>query len=100
MNVAEHLDFLSQTELPETVDAAFTQIHHEYIGYQSLTDVPKAQNYWEVKISMKEYETRSTPDVIAAIQSTESIFCLCQLWGILLHREGPNYEVRCLFLNI
>lgn len=32
---------------------AFAQINHEYIGYQSLTDVPKALTYIEEKISVE-----------------------------------------------
>lgn len=87
-SISEHLDFLCLSDLPDGADAYFTQLHHEYIGYQSLTDVPKAQSYAENKISMTEYEHRSTPDIIAAIQSNESLYVLCQLWGILLRREG------------
>lgn len=89
----EHLDFMSHTELPESCEKAFSQIHHEYIGYQSLTDVPRAQTYTEQKISCDEFNNRSTPDIIVAIHSTDSIYCKCQLWGILLNREGPDYEV-------
>ena len=46
----EHLDFMSQSDLPDSCETHFSQIHHEYIGYQSLTDVPKAQTYREEKI--------------------------------------------------
>lgn len=91
----EHLDFMSHIELPETTEAnTFNQIHHEYIGYQSLTDVPKAQQYVEEKISCDAYKERTTPDIISAIGFSESIYCQCQLWGILLNRHGPNYEVH------
>lgn len=89
----EHLDFIPHCELPESCEKAFSQIHHEYIGYQSLTDVPRAQTYTEQKISCAEFTNRSTPDIIVAIHSTDSIYCKCQLWGILLNREGPDYEV-------
>lgn len=47
----EHLDFMSSTDLPDSDENSFAQIHHEYIGYQSLTDVPKAQSYAEERIS-------------------------------------------------
>lgn len=47
----EHLDFMSTSDLPESDENSFAQIHHEYIGYQSLTDVPKAQSYAEERIS-------------------------------------------------
>lgn len=47
----EHLDFMSTSDLPDTDENTFSQIHHEYIGYQSLTDVPKAQSYAEEKVA-------------------------------------------------
>lgn len=67
------MDFLSLSDLPDAADAGFTQLHHEYIGYQSLTDVPKAQSYAEKKTSMAEFQDRSTPDIIAAIQANVSL---------------------------
>ncbi|KAL5279164.1 PHKB family protein [Megaselia abdita] len=94
----EHLDFMNQSDLSEN-ENAFAQINHEYIGYQSLTDVPKALNYMEDKISCKEYKTKPTYEIVEKIRSTDSIYCLCQLWGILLHREGGNFEVNDLTVN-
>lgn len=47
----EHLDFMNQSDLTDN-ENAFSQINHEYIGYQSLTDVPKALTYVEEKISV------------------------------------------------
>jgi len=47
----EHLDFMNQSDLTDN-ENAFSQINHEYIGYQSLTDVPKALTYIEEKISV------------------------------------------------
>jgi phosphorylase kinase alpha/beta subunit len=88
----EHLDFVAET--PDYCETTFTQIHHEYIGYQSLTDVPRAQTYSEKKIKCDTYQNRSLPDILEALRSTDSIYCQCQLWGILLKREGPNYEVN------
>ncbi|XP_053690855.1 probable phosphorylase b kinase regulatory subunit beta isoform X2 [Sabethes cyaneus] len=89
----EHLDFMSPSDLPDAVESSFAQLHHDYIGYQSLTDVPRAQSYRERKISAAEYQTRSTPDIIDGLRNTESIFLQCQLLGILLHREGAHYEI-------
>ncbi|XP_061515026.1 probable phosphorylase b kinase regulatory subunit beta isoform X2 [Anopheles gambiae] len=89
----EHLDFMSTSDLPDVGDTAFAQIHHDYIGYQSLTDVPRAQSYREKKITAAEYATRSTPDILEALRNTESIFLQCQLLGIILHREGSHYEL-------
>lgn len=37
---------------------------------------------------------RSLPDIIEALRHNDSLYCQCQLWGILLNREGPNYEVN------
>ncbi|XP_037042140.1 probable phosphorylase b kinase regulatory subunit beta isoform X2 [Bradysia coprophila] len=90
----EHLDFMNSTDLPDSCETHFSQIHHEYIGYQSLTDVPKAQTYNEEKIICTEYAYRPIPDIITALRELNSIYCQCQLWGILLNREGPNYEVN------
>lgn len=41
---------MNSSDLPDSCETHFSQIHHEYIGYQSLTDVPKAQTYNEEKI--------------------------------------------------
>ncbi|XP_063702613.1 probable phosphorylase b kinase regulatory subunit beta isoform X1 [Culicoides brevitarsis] len=88
----EHLDFMS--ELPETCEPAFTQIHHEYIGYQSLTDVPRALPYTEQKISFADYAHRPMHEICAILRETDSVFTHCQLLGIVLNREGPNYEIN------
>ncbi|CAD7086045.1 unnamed protein product [Hermetia illucens] len=89
----EHLDFLNQSDLPEG-ESTFTQLNHEYIGYQSLTDVPKAQSYSEDKIILQNLIHRPTVEIIQRLRETDSIFCLCQLWGVLYNREGPQFEVN------
>ncbi|XP_037960630.1 probable phosphorylase b kinase regulatory subunit beta isoform X2 [Teleopsis dalmanni] len=94
----EHLDFMNQSDLSDN-ENAFAQINHEYIGYQSLTDVPKAQTYTEEKVSVEHYNFKPTHEIIEALRNTESIYSLCQLWGILLNREGPNFEVNGLSVN-
>ncbi|XP_067624233.1 probable phosphorylase b kinase regulatory subunit beta isoform X3 [Eurosta solidaginis] len=94
----EHLDFLNQSNLPDN-EKAFMQINHEYIGYQSLTDVPKAQSYVEQKITLEHFKHKPTHEIIETMRRTESVYSLCQLWGILLEREGPNYEVNGLSVN-
>lgn len=33
-------------------------------------------------------------DIIDALRQTSSIYCQCQLWGIIFNREGANYEVN------
>jgi phosphorylase kinase alpha/beta subunit len=92
----EHLDFVP--DLPDTSDNSFHQIHHEYIGYQSLTDVPKAAAYSESKTMLTDFHARPMSEIIAALHGTDSIFCQCQLYGIILQREGPHYEVRLIFI--
>lgn len=95
----EHLDFVSDIDHDTTDNSNFVQIHHEYIGYQSLTDVPKAAAYNENKVVYTDYHSRPIPEIIAALHGTDSIFCHCQLYGIIIQREGPHYEVRASMLN-
>lgn len=90
---------MSQGEFPSEMFTQFRQLEHEYIGYQSLTDVPRSLTYREESLSYDAYKHRSTPDVVAALRSIDNIFAQCQLWGILIEREGPLYEVRVIFLN-
>ncbi|XP_060808968.1 probable phosphorylase b kinase regulatory subunit beta isoform X3 [Amyelois transitella] len=90
----EHLDFMSQGEFPSEMFTQFKQLEHEYIGYQSLTDVPRTLTYKEDTVSYESYKHRSTPDIVSALRATDNIYAQCQLWGILLEREGPLYEVN------
>ncbi|CAH2067131.1 unnamed protein product, partial [Iphiclides podalirius] len=90
----EHLDFMSQGEFPSEMFTQFRQLEHEYIGYQSLTDVPRTLTYREPALSCEEHRHRPTHEVVAALRATDNIFAQCQLWGILLEREGPMYEVN------
>nr|XP_021206842.1 probable phosphorylase b kinase regulatory subunit beta isoform X3 [Bombyx mori]XP_021206843.1 probable phosphorylase b kinase regulatory subunit beta isoform X3 [Bombyx mori]XP_037866538.1 probable phosphorylase b kinase regulatory subunit beta isoform X3 [Bombyx mori] len=90
----EHLDFMSQGDFPSEMFTQFKQLEHEYIGYQSLTDVPRTLTYREETVSLEAYKHKSTPDVVEALRTTDNIFAQCQLWGILLDREGPMYEVN------
>lgn len=84
---------MSQGEFPLEMFTQFKQLEHEYIGYQSLTDVPRTLTYREDTVSFDSYKHRSTPDVVSGLRATDNIFAQCQLWGILLEREGPMYEV-------
>ncbi|XP_026327867.1 probable phosphorylase b kinase regulatory subunit beta isoform X4 [Hyposmocoma kahamanoa] len=90
----EHLDFMSQGEFPLEMFTQFKQLEHEYIGYQSLTDVPRTHTYREETVCYDSYKHRSTPDVVSALRATDNIFAQSQLWGILMEREGPMYEVN------
>uniref|UniRef100_A0A1L8E1K2 Phosphorylase b kinase regulatory subunit n=1 Tax=Nyssomyia neivai TaxID=330878 RepID=A0A1L8E1K2_9DIPT len=88
----EHLDFMSQSELPENCEA-FSQMTHEYIGYQSLTDIPKAMTYVDERISMKEFQHRPNEDVIEAIRRTTSLYGMVQLLEILMKRQEMTFEI-------
>ncbi|XP_047514739.1 probable phosphorylase b kinase regulatory subunit beta isoform X6 [Pieris napi] len=89
----EHLDFMSQGEFPSEMFTQFKQLQHDYIGYQSLTDVPRTLTYREQILNYESFKHRSTSDVVEALRSTENIYAQSQLWGILMDREGPMYEV-------
>ena len=41
-------------------------------------------------------ETKPIWEVIDAIRGSEGLHAKCQLFGILLKREGPNYDVNGL----
>jgi len=43
----EHLDFMNTVDTSEVTFQQFRQMEHDYIGYQSLTDVPRALQYTE-----------------------------------------------------
>ncbi|XP_061382467.1 probable phosphorylase b kinase regulatory subunit beta isoform X1 [Danaus plexippus] len=90
----EHLDFMSQGEFPSEMFTQFKQLQHDYIGYQSLTDVPRTMTYHERDMDVNSYRNRSTGDVVEALRTTDSIYAQAQLWGILIEREGPMYEVN------
>lgn len=45
--ILEHLDFMNVLDLPVDTFEHFKQLEHDYIGYQSLTDVPRMVNYNE-----------------------------------------------------
>lgn len=40
----EHLDFMNTLDMATDTFAHFKQLEHDYIGYQSLTDVPRMVN--------------------------------------------------------
>ena len=92
----EHLDFLHllpSEALPKL--ETFRQLEHTIgIGYQSLTDIPKALVYNEpMDIDFRAmYEHRPTwPDIIDALKSCDTLHAQSQLLAILLIREGPNF---------
>lgn len=92
----EHLDFLHllpNDALPRL--ESFRQLEHTLnIGYQSLTDIPKAVPYHEPidKDYRKLYENAPTwPDIIDALKHSDTLYAQGQLLGILWQREGPHF---------
>ncbi|KAF8774850.1 putative phosphorylase b kinase regulatory like protein [Argiope bruennichi] len=88
----EHLDFLhllTPDDLPNI--EAFQQLEHASLGYQSLTDIPKAIVYNEPTYDFKEFQHRSSREILEALSSTDTLHGQSQLLGILYFREGPNF---------
>lgn len=89
----EHLDFMTILDLPYQKFTQFQQLEHDYIGYQSLTDVPRVIDSHEELKNFGHFEHKPTYDIIDEIKHNDNIYAQCQLYGFLLKREGPNYEV-------
>ncbi|CAG9825330.1 unnamed protein product [Phaedon cochleariae] len=93
----EHLDFMNILDTPYDSFNHFKQLEHDYIGYQSLTDVPKVLNYQdEVKdyTDYTHFKHKPTHDIVKSISMIESMFAKCQLFGILQKREGRDFRVN------
>ncbi|XP_011632500.1 probable phosphorylase b kinase regulatory subunit beta isoform X2 [Pogonomyrmex barbatus] len=89
----EHLDFVNtlETDLDLT---QFRQLQHDYIGYQSLTDVPKAIAYSE---DIKDYSymlNEPLGNILNELRNSVGLYAKCQLYDILIKREGINYEIN------
>ncbi|XP_043276560.1 probable phosphorylase b kinase regulatory subunit beta isoform X2 [Venturia canescens] len=89
----EHLDFVSTIETDLELKQ-FKQLEHDYIGYQSLTDVPRTLTYTEDVIDNAKFSNEPTHGILDEIRRTEGLYSKCQLYGILMKREGINYEVN------
>ncbi|XP_075211939.1 putative phosphorylase b kinase regulatory subunit beta isoform X2 [Lycorma delicatula] len=88
----EHLDFMNTVDTSEVCFQQFSQVEHDYIGYQSLTDVPKAMVYTEDSTDLLNFENKPLYELLDAIRNATSLKAKCQLYGVLLKREGPHYE--------
>lgn len=91
--VPEHLDFVSTIETDLELKQ-FKQLEHDYIGYQSLTDVPRSLAYTEDVIDLQKFTNEPTHSILDEIRRAEGLYAKCQLYGILLKREGINYEIN------
>jgi phosphorylase kinase alpha/beta subunit len=89
----EHLDFLNMVD-PTSLDIqTFEQLQHASIGYQSLTDIPKAIMFSENRMDFTEFKPKPTPEIVDALKSTDNLIGQAQLLGYLLDREGPNFMI-------
>ncbi|XP_056632018.1 probable phosphorylase b kinase regulatory subunit beta isoform X1 [Diorhabda carinulata] len=89
----EHLDFMNNLETHEDNFRNFKQLEHDYIGYQSLTDVPKALNFQDDTKDYTNYSSHRTEEIIDLLRNVDSTYAKCQLYGILLKREGRHFKV-------
>ncbi|KAJ8920978.1 hypothetical protein NQ315_015773 [Exocentrus adspersus] len=90
----EHLDFMDSLDYPVDGFHQFKQLEHDYIGYQSLTDIPRILNYQDELKDFSYFKNKNTYEIIDAINNLESIYARCQLFGILLNKEGRNFKVQ------
>ncbi|XP_072377153.1 probable phosphorylase b kinase regulatory subunit beta isoform X2 [Diabrotica undecimpunctata] len=90
----EHLDFMNNLETEDDYFLNFKQLEHDYIGYQSLTDVPRVLDFQDEAKDYTSYSNKGTNEIIEMLRSLESISAKCQLFGILLKREGRQFRVH------
>ncbi len=92
--MAEHLDFMNQVDLKELNIQPFGQVHHDYIGYQSLTDVPKAVAYSEAEFDFSQFnKENSTANLVESLRLVEGLHAQASLLGIIQQRENPEFMI-------
>ena len=70
------------------------EVRHQYAGYQSLTDIPKALEVHEDLADFAgQYANTSTWDVVEVLKGLGHVYGSVQLLGILLKREGPDFSL-------
>jgi phosphorylase kinase alpha/beta subunit len=98
--VLEHLDFMNQVDLKELNIQPFGQVHHEYIGYQSLTDVPKAIAYSEADYDFTQFnKLNSTAELIESLRCIEGLHVQAYILGIIQRREHSEFLIDSLTGN-
>ncbi|XP_030749820.1 probable phosphorylase b kinase regulatory subunit beta [Sitophilus oryzae] len=90
----EHLDFMNQLDGLTDSFTHFQQLEHEYIGYQSLTDVPRALNYTDQLKDLSSYKDKSTNEIIECLKNQDSLYAKAQLYGFILRREGKHFKIQ------
>ena len=91
--VSEHLDFMNNVDIKDLKIQPFSQLNYDYIGYQSLTDVPKALAYTEAEFDFSVFTNNGTWDVVEALRSVEGCYGQAYLLSLLQRREGDEYVV-------
>ena len=84
---------MNQVDLKDLNINAFGQVHHEYIGYQSLTDVPKVLAYSEAEYDFSHFMKESTQTIIKTLHSIEGLQGQAYLLGVLQGRQGANFII-------
>ncbi|XP_034936041.1 probable phosphorylase b kinase regulatory subunit beta isoform X2 [Chelonus insularis] len=89
----EHLDFVGSMETDLEL-SQFKQLKHDYIGYQSLTDVPRSLSHVEEVRDYSKLSNEPIHVIINELRNADGLYAKCQLYGIILKREGINYEIN------
>lgn len=84
---------MNQVDLKDLNINAFGQVHHEYIGYQSLTDVPKVLAYSEAEYDFSHFMKESTVAIIKTLHSIEGLQGQAYLLGVLQGRHNANFVI-------
>ncbi|XP_060518432.1 probable phosphorylase b kinase regulatory subunit beta [Cylas formicarius] len=89
----EHLDFMNIMEGLTDTFSHFQQLEHDYIGYQSLTDVPRVTHYNDELQDFSDFKEKPTNEIIDTLKNQESLYARAQLYGFLLRKEGKHFAV-------
>lgn len=89
----EHLDFLPGQDSSLEIQPV-QELKHLYAGYQSLTDIPKILEINEdLSDFAGQYQHTSSRDIVQILRNLPHVYGSIQLCGILLHREGPDFQI-------
>lgn len=85
---------MNHVDLKELNIQPFGQVHHDYIGYQSLTDVPKAIAYSEADYDVTQFnKEKSTANLIESLRCVEGLHFQAYILGIIQQREHPEFLI-------
>lgn len=89
----EHLDLVLNEDNLEDFKR-LKENKNLYAGYQSLTDIPKlAEIDEEYHDYAAEFKFVSTHEIVQVVTSLRNLYGQIQLYGILMHREGPEFRI-------